>query len=158
MDAPKNRPAKIFAYVDGARLRAKRRKSAWNSLLIPLILIPWFSAWWYTIVVMAHAYRIVHHGAPTSFSFWDLRNIRLLPSEGIGSIFVAVGPFFAWLPVAMLFGNLLAYAVPSARRAFDREASPVPGTDYHSAQRGLLRFAAVLFPVGMFVSVLGLFL
>jgi hypothetical protein len=81
----------------------------------------------------------------------------MLPSEGIGGVFMTLGPFFAWLPVAMLFGNLLVRALPPARRALDREAERVPGTDYRSAQRQLWRAAAVMFPAGMLVSVLGLF-
>jgi hypothetical protein len=146
-----------MSYLDDARLRAKRRKSPWNLLLIPAIAIPWFGAWWYTVIAMAHAYRFVHPGRSDSFPFWDSRNFRLVP-DSIGGVFLASGPIFAWLPVAMVVGNVLVHAVAPARRALDREAATVKGTDFRSANRGLLGFATVLFPVGMFLSVLGLFL
>src|SRR5262245_50858197 len=127
-----------MTYFDDARLRAKRRKSPWNLLLLPVIAIPWLGAGLYTVVVMAHVYRFVHQGNLTPFPYWDLRNLRMLP-EGIGGVFVAVGPVFAWLPVAMLFGNLVVRAIPPANRALTREARTVRGTDYRSAQRGLWR-------------------
>ena len=147
-----------MSFFDDARLRAKRRKSAWNLVLIPTIAIPWLGAWWYTVVALAHAYRFMHDGNSQLFPFWDSRNFRLLPPEGIAGIFVALGPLFAWLPVAMLFGNLLVRGFPPARRALDREAERVPCTDYQSAQRQLWRAAAVMFPAGMVVSLLGVFL
>jgi hypothetical protein len=41
-----------MSYFDDARLRAKRRKSPWNLLLIPTIAIPWLGAWSYTVIAV----------------------------------------------------------------------------------------------------------
>jgi urea transporter len=57
-----------------------------------------------------------------------------------------------------MIGNVLAHAVPAARRALDQESSTALGTDYRNANRGLVRLAAVLVPLGLGASLLGLFL
>ena len=131
---------------DKARVRAMRRKSPWNLLLIPAVVVPWLGAWWCSIVLLGHAYHLVH--PETSFI--------TLP-DTFGSILMGLGPLFAWLPVAMVLGNLLVHAIPVARRALDTEAATVPGTDFRSANRGLLRASALLFPLGLAVSLVGLF-
>ena len=35
-----------MSYLDEARSRAKRRKSPWNILLIPAVVLPLLTLWW----------------------------------------------------------------------------------------------------------------
>lgn len=134
-----------MSFMDEARARARRRRTRWNLLLIPAVAIPWLAAWWFSISALGRVYRLMHPSA--SFS--------VLP-DTIGGTFMVIGPLIAWLPVAMVVGNLLVHAVPAARRSLDREATTVPGTDFGSSNRGLLRASAVLVPVGLAVGLLGL--
>ncbi len=135
-----------MGFLEDAARRARRRRSPWNLLLIPATVIPWLTAWWLSAGALGCLYRLVH---PTAA-------FGILP-DAPGGILMAVGPMFAWLPAAMVVGNLLVRAVPPARRTLDAEAASVPGTDIGSANRGLLRAATVLVPLGLAVALLGLF-
>jgi len=136
-----------MGYWHKARLRATRRSSPWNLLLIPAAIVPWFVGWWLSASAAGVIYRLMHPRA----------SFILLP-DTIGGVLIAVGLLFAWCPVAMMTGNILVYAVPAARRALDQEASTVRGTDFRISNRGLARLSAALIPLGAGVSVVGLFL
>jgi len=73
-----------------------------------------------------------------------------------GGTVIGLGLLFAWLPMAMIISNLLIAAVAPARRALDREAQTVPGTDLVSANRGLMRVALVITPAGLLLAVVGI--
>ncbi len=134
-----------MGFMDDARLRARRRRSAWNLLLIPAVVLPWLAASWLTWSALGRLYRILH---PTA-------SFAVLP-DSVGGILMAIAPLFAWIPLAMVAGNLLVRMVPTPRSVLDAEAASVPGTDFRSANRGLVRAAAVLFPSGLLVSLIGL--
>lgn len=136
-----------MSYLHSARLRAVRQKSRWNLLFIPAASVPWFAGWWLSALFFGFIYRLIHPRA----------SFIVLP-ETIGGIGIAVGLLVAWCPVAALIGNWLAHALPAARRALDQESSTALGTDYRNANRGLVRLAAVLVPLGLAASLVGLFL
>jgi hypothetical protein len=71
-------------------------------------------------------------------------------------VLIAIGLLFAWLAPAMLIANGLASLVPPARRALDREAATVPGTDRASANRGLIRLGSYVTPAGLALALVGL--
>jgi len=85
----------------------------------------------------------------------SLEGIRILP-DTLGGILIAVGLLFAWLGPAMVIANLLVSIVSPARRALDREASTVRGTDRASANRGLLELSCYVTPAGLAVAIAGL--
>lgn len=134
-----------MTYWHNARVRATRRKSAWNLLLIPTALVPWFLGWWLSAKALGHVYHLMHPRA----------SFVVLP-ETIGGIAIAVGLLLAWCPVAMMTANLLVHAVPAARRALDREASTARGTDFRSSNRQLVRLSAALIPIGIVMATVGL--
>lgn len=133
-------------YITQARMRAKRRKSAWNLLLIPAIVIPWCILWW------------------LGFRAGNLLHLRIFPgqdiwqSQGLGTILVAVSPFFGALPLAMIAGNFLIWLLPPARRVLDHETQSVPSASYRNAQKQLFKIALVLVPVSLLLSVTGVLL
>jgi len=135
------------SYLHSARLRAVRQKSPWNLLFIPAAFVPWFAGWWLSALVFGFLYSLIHPRA----------SFMVLP-ETVGGILIALGLLLAWCPVAAMIGNALAHAVPAARRALDQESSTALGTDYRNANRGLVRLAAVLVPMGLAASLVGLFL
>jgi hypothetical protein len=115
-------------YIFFARQRAKRRKSPWNLILIPLSGI----------------------GIATSmFLMWKLifsLQLFLLPSERIlfgntriGLILIMVSILFPALGIGLMFGNLIAWLILPLRRIFDREAIGYPGTSFKEAMRDLSR-------------------
>jgi hypothetical protein len=133
-----------MAYLDEARSRAKRRKSPWNVLLIPAVILPLFILWWSTSAALIELYRVVHAG----------RAFTGVP-DSLGGIIMGVAPFFAWLGPSMIIGNLLIAAIPPARRVLDAEAARSPGTDRRSANRVLLRISVRLTPAGLLLGVVG---
>ncbi len=133
-------------YLAKARMRAKRRKSPWNLLLIPAILIPFGVLW----VLDFRAVNLLHMRLYPGQDIWKCR--------GIGTILVAISPFFGSLPVAMIMGNFFVRRLPPARRVLDREAEAFPVTSYRNSQKQLFKFALVLVPVSLLLSLIGVLL
>src|SRR5262245_2019559 len=127
-----------MGYITDARTRAGRRRSLWNLLLIPCYLVPWFFLILSSTIALGNLYGLIH----------EVKGFRLLP-DTVGGLFMAVGSLFAWLGPAMIVSNLLVASVPPARRALDREAAGVPGTDRAAANRSLLRVSCYLTPIGV---------
>jgi hypothetical protein len=107
-------------YIGRARLRAQRRKSAWNLVLVPLgagsvagTMYLLFQVMWrlHTAIYPAHTGKLGE--------FWGTG----IGSGAFISSFLLVAPlFFAALPIGMILANLLAWTIPPVRRAFMREA------------------------------------
>lgn len=133
-----------MSYFEEARARARRRKSPWNLLLIAAVVGSWLLVWYVSAKIFG---QIVRHVRP------ELQFV-LLPDSG-GSILMAFGLFFASLPFSMVVGNLVVAIVPPARRALDREAANVPGTDLVSSNRSVLKVAAFLTPAGLLIALIG---
>jgi hypothetical protein len=134
-----------MGYFEEARERAKRRKSPWNLLLIPAVFGTWVLMWYASVRAIGY---IARRAQPES-------QFSLLPDSGAG-ILIAIGLLLAWLPIAAIIGNLIVTTIPPARRVLDGEAKTVRGTDFASANRSLLRVAAVLTPTGLAIAVIGI--
>ncbi|TMA32570.1 MAG: hypothetical protein E6J87_12525 [Deltaproteobacteria bacterium] len=134
-----------MGYITAARASAKRRRSLWNLLLIPCWIVPWLVLWMASAIALGRLYAQIH----------SVGGIRILP-DTLGGILIAVGLLFAWLAPAMILANLLVSLVPPARRALDREASTVRGTDRASANRGLLKLSCYVSPAGLVAVIAGL--
>ena len=132
-----------MTYLEEAQARAKRRRSPWNLLLIPAVLVPLVALSWGLIVLL----ELLHQARyPTQ---------HLTDSSGVGPVLTAVGALLAAVPAAFLIGNGVVCLVWPARRALEGEASSVPGTDFMTAQRRLLRAALIIVPACLAVAVLG---
>jgi len=134
-----------MGYLEEARKRATRRRSAWNLLLIPAVLGTWLTMWYASVRAAGQLLRYTHPG---------LRFV-LLPDSPGGTL-IALGLLFAWLPLAMVISNVLIAMLGPARRALDREAQMVPETDFASANRRLLRLMLVIVPAGLLLAILGI--
>ncbi len=133
-----------MGYLEEARRRAKRRRSPLNLLLIPAVVGPWALTWYVSALLLGH---VAHHHRPEL-------NFVLLPDSG-GGVLMGVGLLVAWLPVAMVIGNLIVAGIPAVRRTLDHEARSFPGTDFVSANRGLLKAVAFITPAGLLIAVVG---
>lgn len=143
-----DREQKMADYIARARQRAQRRRSPWNLVLIPLGLAA-------TAGVAVAQFSLVwlFHTA-----FYPLHELRNFWPAGIspGSFSLSLLMVFAPLPGALgagfMLANLLLYALPPARRAFDAEARGHPGTSFQESMRGLLRLTAWALPPGLAVA------
>ena len=130
----------MLRFTDVQIARAKRRKSGWNLLLLPAVLLP-LAAIWAGLCVTA-----------------DVLHMHLYPGEslrtakGVWPILATLAPFFAAVPLAMLLGNVLVWLVPPARRALDLEATPHPGTSFRASQAMLSKLALYMAPLSIAAS------
>jgi hypothetical protein len=133
-----------MSYLEDARFRAKRRKSSWNLLLIPFVVLSLALLWFGSSQLLGVLHAKIYPGQ----SFQNSQH-------GLGVILAAISPFFGVVPLAMVLSNALIWVIPPARRALDKEAQPHPGTSFHQAQRNLLKLALVLVPISALFSITG---
>lgn len=140
-------------YFKRAQLRARRRRSPWNLILIPLVLggvagtsYVLFRTMWYvhTAIYPTHAGRLAE--------FWG-KNISF--GSFVSSFLLSVPLFFAALPLGMIVANLVAWLIPPARRTFAREAEGVVGASFAEATSDLWKLASILVPVCLVLSCIG---
>jgi hypothetical protein len=78
-------------------------------------------------------------------------NLGTTPS----AVLMLVAPMLPALTGAMVLGNWLVCSIPPARRALGSEARNVPGTDYRSSQRALIRLTAILLACATVLALVG---
>ena len=143
----RNLAQKAAAFYIGARHRAKRRKSAWNAVLITVCFGAWLCTWYafFRLVWLFHSslypeHRLqdfMHGGGSSSF-----RSV-------VCGFLMLFAPLPGSVAVGFMFGNVLFWLLPPARRIFEREARGYPSTGFRNAMRGLFKFAVWAVPPGM---------
>jgi hypothetical protein len=139
---------KAGTFFANARNRAKRRKSPWNLILIPLCLgsAIAINCGLFMVVWAFHTYFYPAHQLN---DFWQpgISGKSFVPS------FLMV---FALLPgsiaAGFMVGNALAWLVAPARRTFEAEARGYPGTSFRAAMSGLFALAVIALPIGLVIS------
>ena len=132
-----------MSFLEEAQARAQRRRSRWNALLIPAILVPGGVFMWGFMQVLQSLHQLRYPAQ------------HLTNASGVGPVLTALGAFIASIPLAMLIGNYLVWFVGPARRTLEHEARGVPGTDFMSARRQLTRVALIVVPVALALGVAG---
>ena len=130
-------------YFAQAKARAKRRRSPWNLLLIPAVVLPLIIIWAAAVLLAQEAHTLLYPGQ-------TLRN-----GEGLWVVVTTVAPLLAAVPLGMLVGNFLVWRVNAARMALDREASGSPALSYSASQSALLKVAGVAVVASVAASALG---
>jgi hypothetical protein len=139
------------AFFTEARLRARRRKSAWNLILIPPALFGWLGSWYgfFRIVWAFHQTLYPQHALR---DFWQ---------EGVGfasfvpGFLMLFAPFPAAICIGLIFANCVAWLIPSARRTLDAEAEGHKGTGFRESTEALLRLAKWAIPGGLIIALVG---
>ena len=139
---------RITDWYSGARHRARRRKSAWNLILVPFAFIGGAAAW-YGLFRLVWAFHLLLYPEHRLQDFWR---------EGISfSSFVpSFLMVFALAPGAMCAGfvlaNCVAWLVPPARRALDLEAAGYPGMGFREATSTLVKIGAWSLCAGVLIA------
>jgi len=139
---------RVAAYYIAARHRAQRRKSPWNFILVPLCFGSAIAVGYalFKLVWLFHTFFYPDHQLR---DFWQsgITFRSFVPS------FLMV---FSLMPGALgtgfMFGNVVAWLVPPARRTFDAEAQGYPGTSFPQAMGGLFKFTLWTLPSGLAVA------
>jgi len=141
---------RIFGFYSAARLRAARRKSAWNLVLIPPAILGWLGCWYglFRIVWAFHLWLYPQH---LFRDFWQ---------EGISlrsfapSFLMVFGPFFGALCIGLIFANCVAWLILPARRKLDEESQSYPGTGFRESTVALIRLAGWAVSLGLVVALI----
>jgi hypothetical protein len=140
-------------YLGRARQRAQRRRSPWNIILIPLVLCSWGSITYGLFRVMWHAHTLLYPAhAGRLREFWG-RNIS--GPSFVSSFMLFMPLLFAAIPLGMMVADCIAWCIPPARHAFEREAQGVEWVSFPEAMRSLWRISLVAVPVCVFLSLVG---
>ena len=131
-------------YLNQMRIRAARRKSRWNLLLLAFAVVGVGTSW-ILIVFLLDSYR-ASLALPGSF---------LRGSTRFGNILMHLSPGFPSIALGFILANLLIWCIPSARTALANEDKGFPGTDFRSSNVGLVKGLAFLGAVALPLAFLG---
>ncbi len=133
-------------YFSEARQRAKRRKDAWNLLLIPLGIAGVGGTW---VLLALALLRMQQELIPD--------DVILASYTRIGSILMFVSPCIPSLAVGMLLANLLAWCVKAARVTFEKEGEGIKGASFAEAMKHLCIAAVIVLVIFLPVGIWGAF-
>jgi hypothetical protein len=139
---------RVNEWFSGARYRARRRKSAWNLILVPFAFISGIATW-YGLFRVVWAFHLAFYPEHRLQDFWR---------EGIS--FASFVPSFLMVfglaPGAICAGfvlaNCAAWFIPPARRALDLEAVGYPGAGFRDANSTLLKIGAWSLCAGVLIA------
>jgi len=126
-------------YFARAQQRGARRKSPWNLLDVPSVLL--------CVGLVSWALLHVVWAARNTFLPQHAVNLSaMLHSQRgqIAHVVLLIGVFFASLPVGMLISNFIVWSIPPYRRATEPEAKGIWHASFSGAQRDLSLMALVL--------------
>ncbi len=133
----------MIRFTEAQMARARRRKSRWNLLLIPAVLLP-IIVFWIAGALSAQQAHMLLYPSQT------LRN-----AKGLWVIVAVMAPVLAAVPLGMLVGNFLVWQVAPARRALNHEAESDPITSYSASQSALVRLALVGVAIAVVATAIG---
>ena len=136
--------SKLGQYLDKADNRVKRRKSLWNLILVPLMIICVGSVYFLFWKLAANFQNSL---IPNNVIFWSYTRI--------GSIFMFIPLFFPSIPLGLMFANFIAWCIAPARKAFNREAQGDKHVSFRNTTKYLFYCSMVLMWITFPVSFVG---
>ena len=137
---------KITTYFKKSRERVKRKRSPWNWILFPLsvlgIGISGFSIGLGLLTIQQHLIP---------------KDVILFGRTPAGSFLMFVPIFFPSLIFGFMFANFIAWCIPPARRALDKEAEGVKGASFKKSMKVLSIVLVTLLIVVIPLAFLGVF-
>jgi len=138
-------------YLGRAQERAKRRKSPWNLILIPLVLfgIVAFSVGQFTLLWQLNTWVFPEHAG-------RLREFLGNNEQGaISRLLMTLSSLFSAIPLGLMLANCIAWCIPPARHVFDREAKGIKHASFHEAMLDLGKIALFVVPVCLVLGIIG---
>ncbi|HWD20681.1 MAG TPA: hypothetical protein VHB20_15540 [Verrucomicrobiae bacterium] len=139
---------RAVSYYAGARHRAKRRKSGWNALLIPVSLAVWAGTW-YLLFELVWAFHIAHYPGHLLKDFWP-------PHVSLRSGILSFVMVFSLGPGAGALGfmltNLVFWTIPPARKAFDSEAKDHPDAGFRETMQTIFKLCLWTLSLGILAA------
>jgi len=140
-------------YFKRARIRAQRRKSLWNIVLVLFALLGIGVSCYGLFQLSWRVHTFIYPEHMGRFNeFWQ---------EGISgrafiSSFLLIIPlFFAAIPLGLMFANCIAWCIPLARKTFEKEAKGHKFTSFKESMSGLFKFSLIIVPICLILSLIG---
>lgn len=127
-----------------AQGRAKRRKSKWNLLLIPLGLISIAVTWFLLANFIASVHRLYYPSQHFGQS-----------KSNLGGILMFVPILVPSITVGFMLSNCIIWCILPARKVLDQEAKGVKGASFRKSMRDLAIITAVVLPIALLLGFLG---
>lgn len=140
-------------YFSRAQIRAKRRRCPWNFILIPLAVGGIGGSWYVLFQLMWQIHTIfypVHIGRFNEF--WKE---GISPLSFLSSFLLMIPLSLAALPLGMMLANCIAWCIPPARQAFEKESSGNMHTSFKESMSGLFKFSLIIIPICLILSFIG---
>ena len=139
---------RISTFLTDARVRARRRKSAWNLILIPPALFGCLGSWYvfFRIVWAFHQRLYPQHAFR---DFWQ-EGVRL--ASFVPSFLMLFAPLPGSICIGLIFANCVAWLFPPAQQTLNAEAEGFEGTGFRESNELLLRFAKWTVPGGLIIA------
>jgi hypothetical protein len=139
---------RVSTFITNARLRARRRKSAWNLILIPPALFGWLGSW-YVFFRIVWAF---HHRIYPQHAFHDFWQEGVSFASFVPSFLMLFALFPASICIGLIFANCVAWLIPPARQTLDVEAEGFEGTGFRESNEALFRLAKWAVPGGLIIA------
>ncbi len=144
---------KIKKYINEAQERAKRRKSPWNLILIPIGIAgtSFFYYIQFNVLWSFHVYVYPNHSGRLS-EFWREGGSA---TTFISSFLLATPIFFSSLVLGMMMANVLLWFVPPIRKIFENEARGIKGVLFSETMKSLGKVALYVVPTCFLLGLIG---
>jgi len=146
---------KIKRYFPEARERAKRRKSPWNLILIPVgaAWIGFFCVAQFKILWAIHILIYPNHAGRYE-EFWPA---GLSIPAFISSFLLIMPVFISSIILGMIAANIFLWCIPPMRRIFDKEAQGTKGASFRESRMSLCKIAGYVVPICFLLGLIGAF-
>lgn len=141
-------PHRVSTFYAAARLRARRRKSAWNLILIPPALFGWLGSW-YGMFRLDWAFHQTLYPQHTFHDFWQ---DGVSFASFVPSFLMLFAPAPGSICLGLILANCVAWLIPPARRKLDAEAEGYRGTGFRESTGALLTCAKWAVPGGLIIA------
>ncbi len=135
----------IDKYYISARQDAKRRKSRWNLIILPLSVIG----------IGISSFLIAKSLLSIQSSLFPAKTI-LASYRKVSGILMFVPIIFPSIGIGMIFANLCAWLIPSARKVFEQEAKEYRNASFKNSIKSLTIYTLFAFIICIPLSLVGM--
>ena len=139
-------------YTGRAQERARRRRSPWNLILIPLVIlgVSVFSVGQFLLLWQLHIWVFpVHAGR--------VKEILNSAEGGISGFLMLIPPLISAIPLGFMLANCMVWCVPPARHTLDREARGHWHASFRDSTADIGKLALFIVPICLALGVIGAF-